>query len=182
MKWLKFPWRCRERSWTVSGPDLRNACVKTEAILRALFSKHKFSNWHKTKWLFIRFSFMTNKQIKNSCVDFFNVLKFSRFIAQPCICELWTETTGVLLKVDWRKRVQASLAFCMTTISAGLTKYTTFPFQSRDCIYYVSRRILAPPPHWLQKHTNSMDTTLPSCVISLRIANINWVWSWTLWN
>jgi len=27
---------------------------------------------------------MTNKQIKNSCVDFFNVLKFSRFIAQPC--------------------------------------------------------------------------------------------------
>ena len=28
---------------------------------------------------------MTNKQIKNSCVDFFNVLKFSRLIAQPCI-------------------------------------------------------------------------------------------------
>jgi len=54
-----------------SGPDLRNACVETEAILRALFSKHKFSNWHKTKWLFISFSFMTNKQIKNSCVDFF---------------------------------------------------------------------------------------------------------------
>ena len=82
MNWLQFPWRCRERSWTVSGPDLSNACIETEAILRALFSKHKFSNWHKTKWLFIRFSFMTNKQIKNSCVDFFNVLKFSRFIDQ----------------------------------------------------------------------------------------------------
>ena len=76
MKWLQFPWRCRERSWTVSGPDLRNACVETEAILRALFSKHKFSNWRKTKWLFICFSFMTNKQIKNSCVDFFNFWNF----------------------------------------------------------------------------------------------------------
>jgi hypothetical protein len=42
-----------------------------KAILRVLFSKHKFSNWHKIKWLFICFSFMTNKQIKYSCVDFF---------------------------------------------------------------------------------------------------------------
>ena len=48
-----------------------------EAILRALISKHKFSNWHKTKWLFICFSFMANKQIKNSCVDFF--LMFCNF-------------------------------------------------------------------------------------------------------
>jgi len=85
MKWLQFQWRCCKRSWTVSGPDLRNACVETEAILRALLSKHKFSNWHKTKWLFICFSFMTNKQIKNPCVIFFNILKFFRFIAQPCI-------------------------------------------------------------------------------------------------
>ena len=84
MKGLQFLWRCCERSWTVSGPDLRNACIETKAILRVLFSKHKFSNWHKTKWLFICFSFMTNKQIKNSCVNFFNVLKFSRFLAQPC--------------------------------------------------------------------------------------------------
>ena len=71
MKWLQSLWRCCNRSWTVSGPDLRNACVKTEAILRALLSKHKFSNRQKTRWLFICFSFMTNKQIKNSCVDFF---------------------------------------------------------------------------------------------------------------
>jgi hypothetical protein len=48
------------REVSVSGPDL-NACVETEAILRALFSKHKFSNWHKTKWLFICFSIITNK-------------------------------------------------------------------------------------------------------------------------
>jgi hypothetical protein len=38
------------------------------------------------------FLFMTNKQIKNSCVEFFNVLKFSRFIAQPCI---------MFLKAEW---------------------------------------------------------------------------------
>ena len=31
---------------------------------------------------------MTNKQIKNSFVDLFNVLKFSRFIAQPYILSL----------------------------------------------------------------------------------------------
>jgi hypothetical protein len=30
------------------------------------------------------FSFMTNKQIKNSCADFFYVLKFFRFFARPC--------------------------------------------------------------------------------------------------
>ena len=30
------------------------------------------------------FSFMTNKQIKNSSIDFFSVFEFSRFIAQPC--------------------------------------------------------------------------------------------------
>ena len=40
---------------------LEECVVETEVILRALFSKHKLSNWHKTKWLFICFSFMTNK-------------------------------------------------------------------------------------------------------------------------
>ena len=73
-------------------------CVETETNLRALFSKHKFSYSHKTKWLFISFSFVTNKQIKNSCVDFVHVLKFSRFIAQPCtmkiICILLPVTRG----------------------------------------------------------------------------------------
>jgi hypothetical protein len=71
-----------------------------EAILRALFSKNKFSNCHKTKLLFIRFSFMTTKQIQNSCVDFFNVLKFSRFIAQPCIIGLLEQVTPSL---EWHK-------------------------------------------------------------------------------
>ena len=37
----------------------RNAGVETEAILRALFSKRKFSNLHKTKWLFKCFPFIT---------------------------------------------------------------------------------------------------------------------------
>ena len=79
-----IPVKMLKGSWTVSGPDLRNACVEREAILRALFSKHKFSNSHKTKWLFICFSFTANKQIKISCVDFFYVLRFSCFIAQLC--------------------------------------------------------------------------------------------------
>ena len=74
---------CQFENLYFENNALKMACVETEAILRALFSKHKFSNWHKTKWLFVCFSFMTNKQIKNACVDFFNVLKFSRFIAQP---------------------------------------------------------------------------------------------------
>jgi hypothetical protein len=62
-------------------------CVETKAILRALLPKHKFSKWHKTKTaIHMRFSFMTNKQIKKIHVSFFfYVLKFSRFIAQPCI-------------------------------------------------------------------------------------------------
>ena len=31
-------------------------------------------------------------RLKNSCVDFFNVLKFSRFIAQPCTTRSLTRT------------------------------------------------------------------------------------------
>jgi len=109
MKWLQFLWRCCKGSWTVSGPDLRNACVETEAILRPLLSKHKFSNWHKTKWLFIFFSFMTNKQIKNSCVDFFYVLKFSRFIAQPCIFSKFC-----LSRSQWPRVLRLGSAACWT--------------------------------------------------------------------
>jgi len=45
------------------------------------YFRNKFSNWHKTKWLCICFSFMTTKQ-KIHVLIF--LLKFSRFIAQPC--------------------------------------------------------------------------------------------------
>ena len=49
------------------------------------FQNINFQNWRKTKWLFICFSFTTNKQIKKfMCRFFFYVFKFSRFIAQPC--------------------------------------------------------------------------------------------------
>jgi hypothetical protein len=44
--------------------------------------------------------------------------------------------------------------FCTTTFSASLTNLTTLLPQSRVYSCYVSRPILAPPPLWLQKHTD----------------------------
>jgi hypothetical protein len=43
-------------------------------------------------------------------------------------------------------------SFFMTTFSASVTKLTTLLSQSHDCSCYVSRRVLAPPPLWLQEH------------------------------
>ena len=45
-------------------------------------------------------------------------------------------------------------SFCMTTFSASLTNFTVHLPQSHDCSYYVSSRILSPPPPWRQKHTD----------------------------
>jgi hypothetical protein len=47
-----------------------------------------------------------------------------------------------------------SLLFCMTTFSASLTNLGVLLSLWRDCSCYVSRPILAPPPLWLQKHTD----------------------------
>jgi len=47
-----------------------------------------------------------------------------------------------------------SPSFCMTNFSASLTQVTVFLYQSRDCCCYLIRPILAPPPLWLQKHTD----------------------------
>jgi len=58
----------------------------------------------------------------------------------------------------------------MTTFSASLTNLRPRLPQSRDCSCCVSRRILARPPLWLQKHTDHTHTnsrTLPTCDISL---------------
>jgi hypothetical protein len=66
-----------------------------------------------------------------------------------------------------------SRSFCMTTFSASLTNLTALLPQSRDCSYDVSRQILAPPPLWLQKHTNTLiyahttSPTLPTSDMSL---------------
>ena len=43
-------------------------------------------------------------------------------------------------------------SFCMETFSVNGTKFIVPLHQSRVCSYYVGRRIVAPPPLWLQKH------------------------------
>ena len=106
--------------------NLRNACVETEAILRALLSKHKFSNWHKTKWLFISFSFMTNKQMQNSCVDFFlcfEILPFHcpNLVEATCNVRAYTYTnhgTGYKYIRGSIKMSAESLYFCEIQTSA----------------------------------------------------------------
>jgi hypothetical protein len=47
-----------------------------------------------------------------------------------------------------------SPSFCMTIFSTSLTNINTRLPQSRDYSCNVSRPILAPPPLWLQKHTD----------------------------
>jgi hypothetical protein len=47
-----------------------------------------------------------------------------------------------------------SLSFCTTVFSLFLTNNTALVPQSHDCSCYVSRRILAPAPLWLQKHNH----------------------------
>jgi hypothetical protein len=42
----------------------------------------------------------------------------------------------------------------MTTFGASLTNFTVLLPQLRDCSYYLSIRILAPPTLWMQKHTD----------------------------
>jgi len=46
-----------------------------------------------------------------------------------------------------------SPSLCMTTFIASLTDLIVLQTQSHDYSCYVSRKILAPPPPWLQKHT-----------------------------
>jgi hypothetical protein len=47
-----------------------------------------------------------------------------------------------------------SPSFYIKTVSESLTNLTAILPQSHDCSCYVSRRILAPPSFWLQKHTD----------------------------
>jgi len=45
-------------------------------------------------------------------------------------------------------------SFCMTIFSTSLVNITVLTPQSRDCSYYVSRPIPAPPPLWPHKNTD----------------------------
>ena len=75
-------------------------------------------------------------------------------------CKPWIETwMDHRITLDavkkWYSRITSAkaLSFCMTTISASITNLTALLPHSRDCSRYLSRRILAPPPLWLQKYS-----------------------------
>jgi hypothetical protein len=71
----------------------------------------------------------------------------------------------------------------MTTFNARLTNLMFLLPQSSDCSCYVSRRILALPPLWLQKNT---DLRVHSFAHSHdlgrqpKLANVTCVWWWRL--
>jgi len=76
-----------------------------------------------------------------------------------------------------------SPSFCNKAFSAGLTYLTALLPQSRDCNCYISRRLLAPPPLWLQKHTDipTLDLVHSSELwYQARLANFTCVWSWRI--
>ena len=71
----------------------------------------------------------------------------------------------------------------MKTFSASLTNLMALLPQSHDRSCYVSRPILAPPPLWLQKHTDLRAHDLAHYPISWRQprpANVTCSWSWRL--
>jgi hypothetical protein len=47
-----------------------------------------------------------------------------------------------------------SSSFFTTTVSVSLTNLAVLLPQSHDCIRYIVRPILAPPPLWMHKHTD----------------------------
>jgi hypothetical protein len=92
----------------------------------------------------------------------------------------WHSLSAVLWRYS-RITSTKSLSFCMTIFSASLTNLTDLLLQSRDCSCYVSRRILAPPPLWLQKHTDLCAHDFaqsPDLWHQPRLANVTCAWSW----
>ena len=77
-----------------------------------------------------------------------------------------------------------SPSFCLTVFSASLTHLTSLLRQSRDCGCYVSRPILAPPPLWMQEHTDlrAHDFAHSSNLWHQpRLAKFTCAWSWRLY-
>jgi len=71
----------------------------------------------------------------------------------------------------------------MQTFSGSLINLTALVLQLRDCSCYVSRRLLAPPPLWLQKHTSIFAQDLghsPDLWHKPRLVNVTCPWSWRL--
>jgi hypothetical protein len=71
----------------------------------------------------------------------------------------------------------------MIFFSVILTKCTFLLYQRNDYSCYVSREILAPPPRWLQKHTDLSAHKFMQCHElwhKLRLAKFTCAWSWRL--
>jgi hypothetical protein len=69
-----------------------------------------------------------------------------------------------------------SPSFCMRTFGASLTNLTVPLHQWHDCSCYLRRRILAPPPLWLQKCTDPLAQDFTHSVAFWhrpRIANVS---------
>ena len=73
-----------------------------------------------------------------------------------------------------------SLSFCMATFSASLTNFAALLPESRDCSCYVSRPILAPPPHWLLKHTALRAHDFAHSWYRPGLADVICDWRWRL--
>jgi hypothetical protein len=103
-------------------------------------------------------------------------------------CVLWaTEGVKQTTKKNWQNYSRIistkSPQFCTPTFSASLTNFTVRSPQSHDCSCYVSRRILTPPPLWLQKHTDLRTRDFghsPDLGHQPKIANVTCAWSWRL--
>ena len=85
----------------------------------------------------------------------------------------------------WYSRITSteSLSFCMAAFSLCLAKYTAHLPQSRDCLYYISRWMLAPSLLQLQKHTDICAYEFAHCPNlwhQLRLTVIVCAWSWRL--
>jgi hypothetical protein len=107
-----------------------------------------------------------------------------------CIhCVLWA-TEGFIKQTtnqNWQNYSRIisknSPQFCTPTFSASLTNLMVLSTQPNDCSCYVSKPILAPPPLWLQKHTDLRTRDFghsPDLWHQPKIANVTCAWSWRL--
>jgi hypothetical protein len=92
------------------------------------------------------------------------------------------QVLGIYSRITFTK----SPSFWTKTFGASLTKLTVFLPQSRDRSLYVSKRILAPTPFWLQKHTNIRIrvhdfTYSPDMWHQPRPFKVTCAWSWRLY-
>ena len=85
-----------------------------------------------------------------------------------------------MLRMYSRITSTKSPPFCMTTFGGSLTNFTVLLPHSHDSSCYVSRPVLAPPPLWVQKHTDLRPYGFahsPGMWHQPRFANFTCAWS-----